>query len=447
MSRVKSLRAKQAELLAKQKELLASLDKAESADEKSTIREQVKAVKAEFDAVSDDLQAAIAVEEAEKAMAAAAPAASDEGARIVEEGKKAAGIISVTDNAEADPKRGFRDHKDFLKAVMNAGLGGRVDARLRPLAAAGSDEHGVYSDPHGGFLVPHGIAPGILAVEPEDDPIFPLLTQVPMTAPTVSFNARVDKDHSTSVSGGFVVTRRPETVEGTPSRARFEQVVLTANEEFGLSFASERILTDSPQSFIAIIQAGFRDEFAAHGMNERINGIGSGEPLGLMNAGCKIVVSKESGQKAATILKENIDKMAARCWRYSRAVWLANHNTRPQLKSIVQAVGTGGSVVPYFVTEGAPAGFDGLLDGRPLKFTEFAKSLGSEGDLILFVPSEYLWGTYQSEQFAESIHVRFTSAERAFRFYRRNDGRPWWTEPLTPRNGDTLSPIVTLQAR
>ena len=63
------------------------------------------------------------------------------------------------------------------------------------------------------------------------------------------------------------------------------------------------------------------------------------------------------------------------------------------------------------------------------------------------MPSEYLEGTYQSEQFAESIHVRFTSAERAFRFYRRNDGRPWWTAALTPKNGDSLSPVVVLEAR
>jgi HK97 family phage major capsid protein len=362
-------------------------------------------------------------------------------------------------NALKDPKRGFESHKDFLSSVLQFGItGGRVmDERLKPLAAVrtvgireghgpfatqGSDEQGVYSDPHGGFLVPVGVAPGILSVAPEDDPLAALLTNVPMMAPTVTFNARVDKDHTTSVSGGLTVSRRPETVDGASSRMTFEQITLTANEEFGLAFATERIIADSPQSFVAILQAGFRDEYVAAAMRERIDGSGTGERLGFLKSTAKIAVAKESGQAAGTIVKENIDKMEARCWRYSRAVWLANHNTRPALKSLFQVIGVGGMSVPYFTLEPREQ-----LDGRPIFFTEFAKSIGTEGDLILVVPSEYLEGQYESEQYAESIHVRFAAAERAFRFYRRNDGRPWWTAPLTPKNGSTLSPIVTLATR
>ncbi|MGE0450849.1 MAG: phage major capsid protein [Vicinamibacterales bacterium] len=402
-------------------------------------RTQLAALKA----AKADTQTMLAeAEEAERT----APAVPDPDAAT---GASASSVVLGKDRSQDDPKRGFRDHKEYLKAVMAAGRNPhRIDHRLKPLQAAqGSDEQGVYSDPHGGFLVPHGIAPGILSVAPESDPVAGLCTPVEMTAPTVSFNARVDKDHSTSVSGGFVVTRRPETVDGTISRGKFEQVTLTANEEFGLAVASERILTDSPTSFIAIIQAGFRDEYIANGMKERIDGSGVGERQGALKSGCKITVGKETGQTAGTIVKENIDKMAARCWRYSRAIYLANHNTRPQLTSIVQAVGVGGSAVPYFTTVGAPAGFDALLDGRPLLFTEFAKTLGTEGDLILIIPTEYLEGTYQSEQYAESMHVRFAAADRMFRFYRRNDGQWWWRSPLTPKNGDTLSPVVTLQGR
>ena len=404
------------------------------------------------------------VAETEKDISALEKDIHEEESRLAAEDKKLkdqpSGRTTVdAPNATRDPKRGFNDHKDFLGSVLRFGVtGGRVyDDRLKPLAAvrsvggvsggpfaaAGSDEQGVYSDPQGGFLVPVGVAPGILSVAPEDDPLAGLLTQVPMSAPTVKFNARVDKDHSSSVSGGLTVSRRPETVDGSSSRMSFEQVTLTANEEFGLAFATEQILADSPQSFVAILQAGFRDEYVAAAMKERIDGTGVGERLGFLKSGCLITVNKETGQAAATIKKENIDKMAARSWRYNRAVWIGNHNLRPQLKSLVQVVGTGGNAVPYFTREGERE----LLDGRPIIFTEFAKSLGTLGDLILVVPSEYLEGTYQSEQYAESIHVRFAANERAFRFYRRNDGRPWWTAPLTPKNGDTLSPVVTLQAR
>lgn len=358
--------------------------------------------------------------------------------------KRPSGRITVgAPNAEKDPSRGFHGHKDFLSTVMKAGMGMGVDERLKPLATQGSDEQQVAANPYGGYLVPVGVAPGILSVTAEEDPIDALTTKIPMGTPTVSFNARVDKDHSTSVSGGFRVYRRPETVDGTPSRAAFEQVTLVANEEMGIAFATERLLTDSPQSFVAIIGAGFKDEYAAAAMQERISGSGVGERQGVLNTPCLITVSKETGQPATTITKENIDKMAARSWRYGRAVWLANHNTRPQLKSIVQVVGTGGSAVPYFVQNGDSA----TLDGRPIYFSEFAKSVGTVGDLMLVMWSEYLAGTYESEQYAESIHVRFAAAERAFRFYRRNDGQFWWRSALTPKNGDTLSPCVVLATR
>lgn len=381
--------------------------------------------------------------DAEARHARAESEGAEENRQIAAAGRKVEVVEDQAEKWAADPKRGFKDHREFLGSVQEAGRGRKFDPRLKPLATAGSDEQGAYSDPAGGFLVPHGVAPGILSVMPEDDPLAALVTAVTMNAPTVSFNARADKSHSTSVSGGLVWTRRPETVDGTSSRMLFEQVTLTANESFGLAFASEKILTDSPQSFVDILAAGFADERVAFVMNERINGSGVGERQGLLNAGCKIEVSKETGQKAATIVKENIDKMAARCWRYSRAVWLANHNTRPQLKSIVQVVGTGGAPVPYFTREGGVE----VLDGRPIFFTEFAKTLGTAGDLALIVPSEYLEGTYQSQQYAESIHVRFAAAERAFRFYTREDAQWWWRSALTPANGDTLSPVVTLATR
>jgi len=70
-----------------------------------------------------------------------------------------------------------------------------------------------------------------------------------MSATMVKVNARVDKNHSSSVSGGLTVTRRPETLDGTSSRMAFEQISLEAHELFGLAYASESILSDSPQSF------------------------------------------------------------------------------------------------------------------------------------------------------------------------------------------------------
>lgn len=358
-------------------------------------------------------------------------------------------VSLIKENVEDDPKGGFKDHKDFLKAIVRVPHSGE-DSRLRQFRATqGSDEQQSGLDPYGGYLVPIGIAPGVLKVMPEDDPVAGLVRSVPMTAPTVGFNARVDKDHTSSVSGGLTVARIPETVDASASRMKFEQVRLVANALYGVTYATEDILTDSPESFIALLSSGFADEFASNAMNERLNGTGAGQFQGILNAGCKcqITVAKESGQTSTTIVKENIDKMIARCWRYNKAVWHANHNTRPQLASLYQLVGTtGGSVVNYFKPGDGPNGED-MLAGRPLYFTEYCAALGTVGDIVLVMWSEYLEGTYKSMQRDESIHVRFLSNERTFRFYLRNDGKPWWTSALTPKNGDTLSPVVKLATR
>jgi HK97 family phage major capsid protein len=346
-----------------------------------------------------------------------------------------------------DPKKGFKSHREFLCSVMSAGrnYGITDDKRLQYLATAGSDEQSTQSDPYGGFLVPSGFSPNVMSVMAEADPIAGRVTQIPMENAVVPINARVDKNHSTSVSGGLTVGRRVETQAATASRMEFEQVILNAQSLFGLAFASEELLARSPVSFVAILEAGFRDEFPAKLINERLNGTGVGQFEGVVNSPCIVSVAKETGQAADTIVYENIVKMRARCWGYGNAIWLANHDTLPQLMLMNQSVGTGGVVVwQPSAREGEPE----LLLGRPIVFTEFTKTIGDTGDIVLCNWSQYLEGTLTPMQQAESMHVRFENHERTFKFWVENDGRCWWRSALTPKNSTaTLSPFVKLDAR
>lgn len=375
------------------------------------------------------------------------PSASDADAAAATASRVAAGLPAVTVGrlrAEDDPKRGYRTSAEFFADVMAHARTGRMSERLRPLAAQGADEQGTHSDAHGGFLQPTAFNPGLLMVRPDADPTIGRTMPIPMNAPTIELAARTDKNHSTSVSGGFTVSRRPETVSGTSSRSQVEKIRLSAMELFGLCYVSETLITDSPASAMALVEAGYRDEFPAKMFREKLTGTGAGEFLGVLNSPCLITVTKESGQSDDTIVKENIDKMRMRCWGYGQAIWLAIHDALPQLKSLTQTIGTGGAPVPYYTQDQNGQAY---LDGRPLFFTEEASALGDAGDLILGNWSQYLEGTYEGLQQAESIHVRFDARERTFRFYLRNDGQPWWRSVLTPRNGSTLSPFVTLGAR
>ena len=178
-----------------------------------------------------------------------------------------------------------------------------------------------------------------------------------------------------------------------------------------------------------------------------INGTGAGQPQGILNSDCLISVTKETGQAATTIVKENLDKMYSRMLPSSlgNSVWLAHNDTFPQLASLSQAVGTGGGPVWVSNVAGGPPN---SIYGRPIIFTEKAQTLGTVGDIMLVDLSYYLIGDRQALTTSASPHVRFTTQETVFLFSERLDGRMWLDSALTPRNGsNTVSPAVALATR
>ena len=344
-----------------------------------------------------------------------------------------------------DPMKGFKKPQEFFKAVIKErGRTVASDERLRFLAVAGSDEQSAANDIYGGFLVPEGMVNAVGSIPVETNPMAGRTLDIPMDSPIVGLPSFVDEDHSTGVSAGITVTRKAETAAASSSRAQFRVTKLAANSLFGLSYTTEELLQDSPSSVAALLGAQFEKAFADKDFEELIRGTGSGEPEGVLNANAKISVAKETSQTSDTIVKENILKMRARAYGYNNMIWIANHDTYPQI-AVVGGDGNGsGNLWQQSPAEGRPD----MLLGRPIFFSEYAETLGDDGDLILVDPSAIYTGTYQPLQSAESIHVRFEEHERTFKFYKRNDARCAWKNALTPRKGaNTLSPIITLAAR
>lgn len=368
--------------------------------------------------------------------AAPAPSASKSSVKT--------GLIEVgASSVEKDPMAGFKTSQEFFSAIAkNRGRAGS-DERLRYLAAVGSDEHNTQDGQYGGFGVPEAMLTEVKKVTPEMNPLAERVTSVPMEAPSVKLNARVDKDHSSSVAGGLQVYRRGEEGAATSSRQSMEQIVLSANSLTGLTYATRELIYSSPAT-VASILADFPQAFADKEFEEMLNGSGVDEFEGIANCPATISVAKEGGQAADTIVKENILKMRARCWGFQNAVWIANHDAYPQL-AVVGGDGNGsGNLYQNSISEDRP---DTLL-GRPIFYSEYTETLGDKGDIYLLDMSQYLMGEYKAMESMSSVHVRFVENEEAFRFDKSNDARSWWRSALTPRKGaSTLSPFVTLAAR
>lgn len=453
------LRQKKGELLAQAKAIQSELD----AKDCDLTAEQRQTREARVDKLIDEAQALEAQAKAAEQREQAARERADRLAQLEQAGATPPGRRNAPDEGQSarvevgepaftrDPMKGFAKPREFFQAVIAQGATdprAASDERLRYLAAAGSDEHQTLSDPYGGFLVPEGMSPNLMTVGADENPLAGRVQRVPMDTPSLKIPARVDKDHSTSVSGGLVVSRRAETAAAAASRLEMEQVKLEANSLFGFSYATEELLRDSPRSVAALLGSSFGEEFASRNVLDLLYGSGVGEPLGVINSPALVTIAKESGQAAKTLAAANILKMRARAWRYSRqnSVWIANPDTYEQLTAL-HITGTNGDVFLFNPARGDDTP-DTLL-GAPVVFNEYAETLGTPGDLVLVSrASEYLYGVYQPLESAESIHVRFDRHERAFKFWLRDAGAPWWRSALTPKKGaNTLSPFVALAAR
>lgn len=401
--------------------------KAEAGDDITAEQlDQIEALLNEADAIEAKAQRLSAM----NARLGAAPAAKS----------VSVGAVKVSEpEFTKDPMAGFKSPVEFFKSITeNKGRAGN-DERLRFLAAAGSDEMNTVDGQYGGFAVPVGMYGETMKTTPEGDPTVGYTKEIPMEAPVVKINARVDKNHSTSVVGGLTVARRAEMNAATSSRQSLEQIVLNVNSLDGLTYATDELINDSP-STVAALLADFPAAFADKEFQEKLNGTGNGQFEGINNNPAMITVTKESAQTADTVVVANLAKMMSRVYGLGQSIWLANHDVLPQL------IDLGGSDKNIWSAD-AREGFSGTLFGRPIFFTEYLPTVGDAGDIMLVNWAEYLVGNYQGVSTESSIHVRFVEHEQAFRFSKRNDGRGWWRSVLTPKNGSTKSPFVKLGAR
>lgn len=188
-----------------------------------------------------------------------------------------------------------------------------------------------------------------------------------------------------------------------------------------------------------------------------IDGTGVGMPLGILNGGSTVTVSKESSQAAATLLAANVLKMYARMyapWRFG-SVWFVNQDLEPALmqmtinvKNVAGTENVGGSAV-YIPPGGLSASPYGMLLGRPVMPIQACKTLGTKGDIIFASMKQY-WAVTKSAgvRSDSSIHLFFDYGLTAFRFTFRLGGQPWHSSPVTPANGsNTLGAFVALETR
>ena len=365
-----------------------------------------------------------------------------EGRQTVEKDKK---IISAQEKKDK-----FKSLGQQMLAVVNAGRpGGQVDPRLYNAAASGMSET-VQSD--GGFLVQQDFVNDLLQDLIKTGVLAPKCRPQPISAAanSIKINGVDETSRASSRFGGIVGYWADEADQKTASKPKFRKIELNLHKLIGLCYATDELLADAA-ALEGFIRAAFPSEFGFLVDDAILRGTGVGQPLGILNSGCLVTVDKETGQKADTIVAENVIKMSSRIFAnsYLNASWYVNQMCLPQLYTMSIAVGTGGQLV--FVPPGGISGAPyGSLLGRPVIPIEQASALGDVGDILLADLNGYILAQKGGIQSDVSIHVRFVYDESVFRFVLRIDGQPVRASALTPYKGGsgaTQSHFVSLAAR
>lgn len=439
--------------------------KADAEKRDLTVDEQkeLDAVMAEF----DEVEASIA--RRERMQAQASRLADPQPRAVTPNPVASAAPVAVTAAAVQQPRDGlrntrpstheerqrwgFRDMGEFAVAVRASVLNpGNMDQRLiqnASLSTYGTESIGA----DGGFAVPPEWKSEIMRMVEGEDSLLARTDQQRVSGNSITFP--VDESTAWQSTGGIQTYWDGEGSTITQSKPQLKDVTIKLHRLTALVPMTEELLEDAP-ALAGYVTAKAGEKLAFKVNDAIINGTGAGQPLGILNAPCKVQVGKISSQVADTIHAKNIVTMWSRLPAASQrnAVWLINQDCLPQIYQLGFAVTDGTTtnvgagalyMGPGQMAGGAPSG---TLLGRPIVVTEACATLGDAGDIVLADLSKYLTVVKGSVKADTSIHLWFDQNAVAFRFVMRINGQPWLSTPIARKSGsNTLSHFITLEAR
>lgn len=363
---------------------------------------------------------------------AAAKEAANEAIKALPAEPVKAGVSVVTDEADQD----WASPGEFFKAVKTAAYyPNSEDPRLRPLKATGMSE-GVPAD--GGYLVQPTVAGGIIQRMLDTGYILSRVAADSVTGNSMVYNGFDESTHVGSVYGGVVGYWLAEAATKTATKPAFYQLNLKLKKIAALCYATDELLEDTG-ALQGWITRTVPEVLRWYVESAIISGNGVGKPLGITQSPCLVSQVREDANE---INPSDFANMWSRRWQGANDyVWLINPTVAAWMNTF--AVGNWPVYMPAGNMTGKPFG---TLYGAPVIESEHVAAAKSAGDVLLCSLSQYQTIQKGGVQSASSIHVAFTTDETAFRFVYRIDGAPLWNSALTPENGSTVSPFVSLAA-
>lgn len=360
----------------------------------------------------------------------------------------AADVYAAGPNFANMPERLRKSH-ERSEAVIRKGY---AEGMIHKTADTGGLQAQVNSDV--GALIPPEFSTMLLDVAAETAVIRPRCSTISIGSQTINLPKVKDYDRSSGlIHGGVLAYWTKEDADATASKPKLENVKLELNKLTVLAFASHEAMKFSSVALGSYLLPKMADGITFREEDAFVNGAGSGMPQGLLKAGCLVSVTIESGQTlaATAIVTKNIDKMKSRLRvvRPSSCVWLYNKaDSYVWLTDLSRTVGAAGYGA-FLFKEGALGAGQDTLSGIPAFNCPHCAALGTVGDIILTDLSQYVIADDRAGvETAQSMHLKFDSAQEAFRLIKYVDGQTINSAAFTgPKATATESSILTIAAR
>lgn len=333
---------------------------------------------------------------------------------------------------------------DFLVAIKR-----KDTVRLGKIYGSFKDESAtkditVDTGTTGGYTVPHQFASEILQLAARSSPIMQKVTKVPVSSYSGSYPAL---DYTLTPTAGTGDTAEAAGVEDkyiapggtfTETTPTFTDLQWRVNKIGGYTEVQNEFSADSPLAIQTLLSSLFSITIGNKNERNVLRGNGVNEPMGILNSAAAIAVNTVTNNVFAWADALNMMSRfyplnpGSVCWIFHPSIW-------PDLGIFETSAGGG----VWQANMQAP--FGKTLLGYELAQSQHSPQANNAGDVLLADLSMYLFFMRQELTIDFSEHVGFLTGKDTWRFYQRNDGKPWLKGPITlgdPQGSFTQSPFV-----
>ena len=418
-------------------------------EESNALLEQAKGILANSDSTQEEKNNAGKMREDAQKLREEAELYKD----IIGEARKTVELQQAAEVTTPNPvdTKEFKDWAEYLKAIWSKQVHQVEDERLEWFGKDQEREPGHQeksmsgtAGADGGFLIPAQFDSTVRAVQAEDGIMRRLGATIIRLANRQVTLPVLDQTGTTAGRphwfGGMRFYWKDEGALKTETEPKWREVTLLAKKLIGLTNVPDELLADSAISLADFLSGpmGFSGGIAWMEDYAFFNGVGGGQPLGVLNTPCLIT---EPRQTAGQFSYVDAINMYEHLLPSSRAAWVLSHSL---LSQVIQM--NGPSSNPSYVWQpNAREGIPGYLLGLPVYWTEKLPSAANAGSALLIDARYYLVGDRQATTIEATKFHRWAYDETSWRAVHRVDGQPWLSDVITYQDGDTeVSPFVAL---